>query len=71
MTETTDKTHEDESPDRDLEQAIDAYLLWMKDEGYNPVSREDHKETLRLFLNLSGMTFSPWIRSRLSSNTTG
>jgi len=51
MTETTDKTHEDESPDRDLEQAIDAYLLWMKDEGYNPVSREDHKETLRLFLD--------------------
>ena len=37
--------------DRDLEQAIDAYLLWMKEEGYNPVSYEDHKETLRLFLD--------------------
>ena len=42
MTETTGK---------DLEQAIDAYLPWMKGEGYNPVSYEDHKETLRLFLD--------------------
>jgi len=51
MTETTDKTHQDHPPDRHLEQAIDEYLLWMEDEGYNPVSQEDHKETLRLFLD--------------------
>ena len=51
MTETTDKTHQDPCADRDLEQAIDAYLLWMKDEGYNPVSYDDHKEILRLFLD--------------------
>jgi len=42
MTETSDKA---------LERAIDAYLLWMEEEGYNPVSYEDHKETLRLFLD--------------------
>jgi len=40
MAETTDKA---------LEQAVDAYLLWMKDEGYNSVSCEDHKETLHVF----------------------
>ena len=51
MTETTDKTHQDPCADRDMEQAIDAYLLWMKDEGYNPVSYEDHKDILRLFLD--------------------
>ncbi len=51
MTETTDKTHQDHPPDRHLEQVIDEYLLWMEDEGYNPVSHEDHKETLRLFLD--------------------
>jgi len=40
-----------EPTDRDLEPAIDEYLLWMEEEGYNPVSQEDHKETLRLFLD--------------------
>lgn len=51
MTETTGKAHQDPFPDRNLEQSIDEYLQWMEDEGYNLVSHEDHKETLRLFLD--------------------
>jgi len=42
MTETTAKN---------LEQAIDAYLLWMKEEGYHPESYRTHKATLHLFLD--------------------
>jgi integrase/recombinase XerD len=42
MTETTAKN---------LEQAIDTYLLWMKEERYHPESYRTHKATLRLFLD--------------------
>ena len=51
MTETTDRAHQDHSPDRDLEQAINEYLLWMEDEGYIRISYENHEETLHLFLD--------------------
>jgi site-specific recombinase XerD len=42
MTETTAKN---------LEQAIDTYLLWMKEEGYHLESYRTHKATLHLFLD--------------------
>jgi len=42
MTETTAKN---------LEQAIDTYLLWMKEEGYRTESHRTHKTTLHLLLD--------------------
>ena len=55
MAETTDKTqtaqNHKSSPDRDLEQAISDYLIWMEGEGYAHNTYEKYKQMLNQFLS--------------------